>query len=1016
MSIERRKLSKSKSLVIFCIFISISFLLLRSPDTITNGQNEESSNEVRDKTEIIMKPASAGNYGCPTKIQTYHVAGVTRTYDMAINGTKLYLSEYDSSGSISLITTIDISDPINPIQDLDESYHFGYNAYIYDIHFEDNYLFMVSNIYGIYIYDVENKIFLLEQYDYQSNYHYYDFDVDLTNNLMFVCIGNGVDEGYISVLDISNLGSPVELDTIIDQWGNCPWDIQVDEENQVAIYAGWTVHGYVIIDYSIPSSLSILSDNIYAWGNQEFGCFDMDIDGHYAYVARNKGGLQIIDITDPVNPFTSFYNNSHIAYQVDVDPVDPDIVYCSNYDYFFAYNVSNKSDAVMLYQMEHNMDIERVTSDGSYIYIADSDKSLIILDNGYDSDEDGLTDYLETEIYFTNPNSNDSDGDLMDDLWEVTYGLNANSADNLDDLDADLISNYQEYLDGTYPNNPDSDEDGVNDYEEKNIGSDPMNTDSDGDGMNDGWEFLYGLDLLIDDAVADPDFDNITNIYECYNNTSPISNDTDGDTLTDWQEIVILNTSPIKIDTDGDIMRDDWEIFYGFNPTDYSDKYNDEDDDNVPNYREYQYGCDPTNNDTDDDNLSDYQELYIYHCNPTSNDTDADFLLDWNEIFIHLTNPNNNDTDGDCLDDYSEIFIYGTDPLNDDTDCDTVSDYDEIIIFQSNATNNDSDKDGIPDGWEVYYGLNATNSSDALVDFDDDLILNIYEFGNNTNPFSNDTDNDGLDDGEEILQYYSNPSSNDTDCDGLIDFYEIEVYLTNILVNDTDEDRLLDGEEVYIYFTEPLDNDSDDDGLIDGEEVYIYFTDPLENDTDEDELTDNEEVYIYFTDPLDADSDTDGLIDGEEVYIYFTEPLDNDSDDDGLIDGEEVYIYFTDPLDADSDNDRMPDNWELMNGLDPKNASDATSDKDGDGLINIEEYLYGTDPLKIDSDGDSFNDLVEILADTDPLDPLEYPSNINTQLKNNSFLLPGIGIGLLAIYSFYGIIIVKMLKSKNFSK
>src|SRR5207237_6812913 len=41
----------------------------------------------------------------------------------------------------------------------------------------------------------------------------------------------------------------------------------------------------------------------------------------------------------------------------------------------------------------------------------------------------------------------------------------------------------------------------------------------------------------------------------------------------------------------------------------------------------------------------------------------------------------------------------------------------------------------------------------------------------------------------------------------------------------------------------------------------------------------------------------------------------------------------------DSDMDGMPDDWEIKNGLNPKNASDASLDKDNDGYTNIEEYL-----------------------------------------------------------------------------
>jgi hypothetical protein len=41
----------------------------------------------------------------------------------------------------------------------------------------------------------------------------------------------------------------------------------------------------------------------------------------------------------------------------------------------------------------------------------------------------------------------------------------------------------------------------------------------------------------------------------------------------------------------------------------------------------------------------------------------------------------------------------------------------------------------------------------------------------------------------------------------------------------------------------------------------------------------------------------------------------------------------------DSDMDGMPDEWELANGLNPNDASDAVKDCNGDGYTNIEKYI-----------------------------------------------------------------------------
>jgi hypothetical protein len=48
----------------------------------------------------------------------------------------------------------------------------------------------------------------------------------------------------------------------------------------------------------------------------------------------------------------------------------------------------------------------------------------------------------------------------------------------------------------------------------------------------------------------------------------------------------------------------------------------------------------------------------------------------------------------------------------------------------------------------------------------------------------------------------------------------------------------------------------------------------------------------------------------------------------------------------DSDNDGLPDDWEKKNGLNPKNAADATQDKNDDGYTAIEEYLNSLVGLK----------------------------------------------------------------------
>ncbi len=125
-------------------------------------------------------------------------------------------------------------------------------------------------------------------------------------------------------------------------------------------------------------------------------------------------------------------------------------------------------------------------------------------------------------------------------------------------------------------------------------------------------------------------------------------------------------------------------------------------------------------------------------------DSDGDGLVD--ELELQLgTSLYNSDTDGDGVSDFIESVHPARDPLlaNEILDAlpgdDLDPDYDglnnrEERLLVTDPKNGDTDEDGIPDGLEVWAGTFPT-LMDAQADYDDDLIANIDEIRQQTNPW-----------------------------------------------------------------------------------------------------------------------------------------------------------------------------------------------------------------------------------------------------------------------------------------
>jgi hypothetical protein len=93
-----------------------------------------------------------------------------------------------------------------------------------------------------------------------------------------------------------------------------------------------------------------------------------------------------------------------------------------------------------------------------------------------DSDNDGINDYDEMNIYHTDPNKADTDGDGFNDKEELVNGFSPFTPGKVRLEDSDF------------------DKDGLSDRMEYNFHVDPTKQDSDGDGFLDGAEIKSGFD------------------------------------------------------------------------------------------------------------------------------------------------------------------------------------------------------------------------------------------------------------------------------------------------------------------------------------------------------------------------------------------------------------------------------------------------------------------------------------------------------------------------------------------
>ncbi|MCR8915836.1 PA14 domain-containing protein [Marinobacter panjinensis] len=136
----------------------------------------------------------------------------------------------------------------------------------------------------------------------------------------------------------------------------------------------------------------------------------------------------------------------------------------------------------------------------------------------------------------------------------------------------------------------------------------------------------------------------------------------------------------------------------------------------------------------------------------------------------------------------------------------------------------DGDGDGLYDNWEVLYGLNPADPTDANSDQDDDLLSALDEFWSATDPTNPDTDGDGIPDGYEFAYGLDprDPTDASVDLDG--DGYSVlEEYLAGTDPTNPDDSPVQETQYTAGFIGQYFQGTSFDDFLYTQKDPSIQF-------------------------------------------------------------------------------------------------------------------------------------------------------------------------------------------------
>ncbi|NHJ46462.1 MAG: hypothetical protein FK733_01620 [Asgard group archaeon] len=693
----------------------------------------------------------------PEKIANIETLGYAT--EVLVEGDFAYVSQ-----SIQGVAIINIENPRAPYV----VHNLKPGGQVKNVAIRNTLLYIITSYSGFYLYDIVNPNNPLFVSHFDSN----KLHTDVKVSTKFVCLATW---GYgLEILDLTFHSNPV----LIGFWNESTGiplgiDVMIDENQKIAYLASNNA-GLEIINFTIPQSPHIIGsfdtfDSIY----------DVVVANNIAYLCSYNYGIISVNVTDPTNPI-ELDNLATSGQAVDGAIENSTYAIADRFGGIKTYDVEDPSNIVQLGQFFDHGSAFKVVIDGDIAIIADRLGGFEFINISDPSNPKKVGHYIEHGRSVL-------EVDIAGDIAILSLFDNGIEFVNISDI--------------TNPTHIASYENG------RNIRCTAVKDDLVFVGaMNKTLEVLNISQLPFILMIEQYDFPmEHPNVEELV-----VRNDTLLVGYSQGYKLINITdpTNIFDIDTyeDGNYVNDiklENDILY----------------------------CARGSLGLEIMNISDNQFQRISGLN--TNGMSRDIIVDNNTVYIadqtngievaNITNINNPVDIGG----YTQRSIYGiakygqyviscawTDGvlvLALDSDSDTITDIDEIDIWGTDPFNDDTDFDEMPDDFEIIYGLNPLNSSDATDDPDQDGLTNLYEwaqvlfYGESTDPFNPDTDFDNMPDGWEVDNRL-NPLVQNGDLD--LDFDSLTNY------------------EEFIYGTDPRNSDTDDDDANDGLEI-LFNTDPL---------------------------------------------------------------------------------------------------------------------------------------------------------------------------------------------